>query len=44
MLITVDGRPLTAMALTVSCGVITVIRRLSDPAWLAQVVPSWVVG
>jgi RNA polymerase sigma-70 factor (ECF subfamily) len=42
VLITAGGRPVTVMAFTVSGGVITVIRVLSDPDRLAQVVPSWV--
>ena len=41
VLITVGGRPFTVMAFTVAGGVITVIRILNDPAWLAQAVPSW---
>jgi RNA polymerase sigma factor (sigma-70 family) len=42
VLITVGGRPLMVMAFTVADGAITAIRTLSDPAGLAQVVPSWV--
>ena len=42
VLITVDGRPVTVMAFTVTGGAITVIRTLTDPGRLAQVVPSWV--
>jgi RNA polymerase sigma-70 factor (ECF subfamily) len=42
VLITVDGGPVTVMAFTVTDGAITMIRTLTDPGWLAQVVPSWV--
>jgi RNA polymerase sigma-70 factor (ECF subfamily) len=42
VLVTADGRPVTVMAFTVSGGVITAIRVLTNPDWLAQVVPSWV--
>ena len=42
VLITVDGRPVTVMAFTVTDAAITLIRTLTDPARLAQVVPSWV--
>jgi hypothetical protein len=39
----VNGRPVTVMAFTVADGAITVIRSLTDPDRLAQIVPSWVV-
>jgi len=42
VLVTMGGRPVTVMAFTVADGVITVIRTLTDPDRLAQVVPSWV--
>ena len=42
VLITVHGRPVTVMAFTVADGAITMIRTLTDPGRLAQVVPSWV--
>jgi RNA polymerase sigma-70 factor, ECF subfamily len=42
VLITLDGRPVTVMAFTVTGGAITAIRALTDPGRLAQVVPSWV--
>jgi RNA polymerase sigma-70 factor (ECF subfamily) len=42
VLITVHGRPVTVMAFTVTGGAITMIRTLTDPGRLAQVVPSWV--
>ncbi len=42
VLITVNGRPVTVMGFTVTEGVITMIRTLTDPGRLAQVVPSWV--
>jgi len=42
VLITVDGRPVTVMAFTVTGGAITMIRTLTDPGRLARVVPSWV--
>jgi RNA polymerase sigma factor (sigma-70 family) len=42
VLITVDGRAVTVMAFTVTDGAITMIRTLTDPGRLAQVVPSWV--
>jgi RNA polymerase sigma-70 factor (ECF subfamily) len=42
VLFTVDGRPVTIMAFTVTGGVITAIRVLTDQGRLAQVVPSWV--
>jgi RNA polymerase sigma factor (sigma-70 family) len=42
VLITRDGRPVSVMAFTVTDGAITVIRTLTDPDRLAQVVPSWV--
>ncbi|MEQ7128105.1 sigma-70 family RNA polymerase sigma factor [Actinopolymorpha sp. B11F2] len=42
VLVTVDGRPVSVMAFTVTGGAVTVIRLLSDPDRLAQVVPSWV--
>jgi len=38
----VHGRPVTVMAFTVTGGAITMIRTLTDPVRLAQVVPSWV--
>jgi RNA polymerase sigma-70 factor (ECF subfamily) len=37
-----DGRPVTIMAFTVTGGVITAIRVLTDQGRLAQIVPSWV--
>jgi RNA polymerase sigma-70 factor, ECF subfamily len=42
VLIIIGGRPVTAMAFTVTDGAITAIRILNDPRRLAQVVPSWV--
>jgi RNA polymerase sigma-70 factor (ECF subfamily) len=42
VLVTVDGRPVTVMAFTVTGNSITAIRVLTDPDLLAQVVPSWV--
>lgn len=42
VLITVDGRPVTVLAFTVTDGTIAMIRTLTDPGRLAQVVPSWV--
>ncbi len=42
VLITVHGRPVTVMAFTVTGGAITMIRTLTDPGRLTQVVPSWV--
>jgi len=42
VLIMVDGRPVSVMAFTVTGGAITMIRTLTDPGRLAQVVPSWV--
>ena len=42
VLVTMDGQPFTVMAFTVTGGTITAIRALTDPARLAQVVPSWV--
>jgi RNA polymerase sigma factor (sigma-70 family) len=42
VLVTVGGRPVTVMAFTITGGVITAIRVLTDPDRLAQVVPSWV--
>ncbi|MFG2017361.1 sigma-70 family RNA polymerase sigma factor [Actinomadura geliboluensis] len=42
VLITVGGRPVTVLAFTVKDGVVTAIRGLTDPARLAQIVPSWV--
>lgn len=42
VLITVDGRPVSVMAFTVTDGAVTVIRVLADPDRLAQIVPSWV--
>lgn len=42
VLITVERRPVTVMAFTVTSGVITAIRTLTAPSWLAQIVPSWV--
>jgi RNA polymerase sigma-70 factor (ECF subfamily) len=41
-LITVGGRPVAVVAFTVADGAIIAIRSLTDPARLAQVVPSWV--
>jgi RNA polymerase sigma-70 factor, ECF subfamily len=38
----VGGRPVMVMAFTVTGGVITVIRMLTDQGRLAQAVPSWV--
>jgi RNA polymerase sigma-70 factor (ECF subfamily) len=42
VLITVSGRPATVMAFTVAGGKITTVHVLTDPARLAQVVPSWI--
>jgi RNA polymerase sigma factor (sigma-70 family) len=42
VLITVDGRPSTVLAFTITNGTITAIRALTDPERLAQIVPSWV--
>jgi RNA polymerase sigma factor (sigma-70 family) len=42
ILVMVGGRPVMVMAFTVADGVITMIRTLTDPDRLAQVVPSWV--
>jgi RNA polymerase sigma factor (sigma-70 family) len=42
VLFTVRGRPVTVMAFTVTGGAITMIRTLTDPGRLAQVVPPWV--
>jgi RNA polymerase sigma factor (sigma-70 family) len=42
VLVTMDGRPITVMAFTITDGAITAIRGLTDPRRLAQVVPSWV--
>ena len=42
LLVTIDGQPHTVLAITVTNGVITMIRSLSDPGRLAQLVPSWV--
>jgi RNA polymerase sigma factor (sigma-70 family) len=42
VLVTVGGRPVTAMAFTVTGGAITAIRALTDSDRLAQAVPSWV--
>jgi len=42
VLVTIGGRPVSAMAFTVTDGAVTVIRALTDPDWLAQAVPSWV--
>jgi len=42
VLVTMGGQPVTVMAFTVADGAITVIRSLTDPDRLAQVVPSWV--
>jgi len=42
ILIMADSRPVTIMAFTVADGAITVIRALTDPERLAQIVPSWV--
>jgi DNA-directed RNA polymerase specialized sigma24 family protein/ketosteroid isomerase-like protein len=42
VLVSVGGRPVMVMAFTVADGAITVIRTLTDPDRLAQVVPSWV--
>lgn len=42
LLVIVDGQPVTVIAFTVADGVITAIRVLTDPARLAQIVPSWV--
>jgi RNA polymerase sigma factor (sigma-70 family) len=42
VLVTMNGRPVTVMAFTVTGDAITAIRLLTDPRRLAQVVPSWV--
>jgi RNA polymerase sigma-70 factor, ECF subfamily len=42
VLFMMDGRPVTIMAFTVTGGVITAIRVLTDQGRLAQIVPSWV--
>jgi RNA polymerase sigma factor (sigma-70 family) len=41
VLVTVDGRPVTAMAFTVTGRAIAMIRTLTDPGRLAHLVPSW---
>jgi RNA polymerase sigma-70 factor (ECF subfamily) len=41
ILITAGGQPITIIAFTVTEGAITVMRALTDPDRLAQVVPSW---
>lgn len=42
LLVIVDGQPVTVIAFSVTDGAITSIRALTDPARLAQIVPSWV--
>jgi len=42
LLVTIDGKPHTVLAITVTNGVITTIRSMTDPDRLAQIVPSWV--
>jgi len=42
VLVTFDGQPVTVVAFTVTGDAITAIRAVTDPARLAQVVPSWV--
>jgi RNA polymerase sigma-70 factor, ECF subfamily len=42
VLVMVAGRPVTVMAFTVTGGLITGIRGLTEPRRLAQIVPSWV--
>jgi RNA polymerase sigma-70 factor (ECF subfamily) len=42
LLVTMDGKPVTVLAFTVADGRITIIRALTDPGRLAQIVPSWV--
>ena len=42
VLVTFDGQPVTVVAFTVTGNAITKIRAVTDPARLAQVVPSWV--
>jgi RNA polymerase sigma factor (sigma-70 family) len=42
VLVTVGGRPVTVMAFTVADGAVTATHALTAPAWLGQVVPSWV--
>ena len=42
LLVTIDGQPHTVLAVTVTNGVITKIRSMTDPGRLAQIVPSWV--
>jgi RNA polymerase sigma-70 factor (ECF subfamily) len=42
LLVTIDGKPHTVLAITVTNGVITAIRSMTDPGRLAQIVPSWV--
>ncbi|SNQ52132.1 ECF subfamily RNA polymerase sigma-24 factor [Frankia canadensis] len=41
VLVTVDGRPITVMAFTITDGTITAIRSRTDPARLGQLVPTW---
>src|SRR6185437_11183352 len=42
LLVTIDGKPHTVLDITVTNGVITAIRSMTDPGRLAQIVPSWV--
>jgi RNA polymerase sigma-70 factor (ECF subfamily) len=42
VLVTVDGRPVTALGFTVTDGLITAIHGVTDPVRLGQLVPSWV--
>ncbi|MGH3164983.1 MAG: sigma factor-like helix-turn-helix DNA-binding protein [Trebonia sp.] len=42
VVVTAGGRPVTIMAFTITGGVITAIRVLTDQVRLAQIVPSWV--
>jgi RNA polymerase sigma-70 factor (ECF subfamily) len=42
VIVTVAGQPVTVMSFTIADGAISAIRMLTDPAVLAQLVPSWV--
>ncbi|MEV0720497.1 sigma-70 family RNA polymerase sigma factor [Asanoa sp. NPDC050611] len=42
VLVTVDGRPVTAMGFVVTDGVVTAMHGVTDPVRLGQLVPSWV--
>jgi RNA polymerase sigma-70 factor (ECF subfamily) len=43
VLVVIDGRPVSVMTFTITDGLITEVRSVTNPQRLAQLVPSWAV-